>query len=242
MIMFGRGSRKPEFWQSRIRLAERLGACVVSDLKQGAMFPTDHPAHYLPPFNVLPKPARELLCEADVIMALDWIDLGGALRQARAAGNVSAKIIAATLDQNLHTGANMEYQALPAVDVSMATTGDAAVADLLDALGSDRRQEPWKARPPAKPKASDGQGITMEHIASTLRAEFNDPENVSFCTLGRGWPIDIWPFQNGLAYLGKDGGGGLGSGPGLRSARRWRCKASAVMPSRCSATAISAWA
>jgi acetolactate synthase-1/2/3 large subunit len=55
----------------------------------------------------------------------------------------------------------------------------------------------------------------MEHIASTLRAEFNDPENVSFCTLGRGWPIDIWPFQNGLAYLGKDGGGGLGSGPGL---------------------------
>jgi len=109
----------------------------------------------------------------------------------------------------------MEYQALPAVDVSMATTGDAAVADLLDVLGSDRRQEPWKARPPAKPKASDGQGITMEHIASTLRAEFNDPENASFCTLGRGWPIDIWPFQNGLAYLGKDGGGGLGSGPGL---------------------------
>ena len=38
---------------------------------------------------------------------------------------------------------------------------------------------------------------------------------MSFCTLGRGWPIDIWPFQNGLAYLGKDGGGGLGSGPGL---------------------------
>ena len=48
-----------------------------------------------------------------------------------------------------------------------------------------------------------------------MRAEFNDPENVTFCTLGRGWPIDIWPFQNGMAYLGKDGGGGLGSGPGL---------------------------
>ena len=58
LIMFGRGSRKGEFWQSRIDLAERLGACVVTDLKQGAMFPTDHPAHYLPPFNVLPKPAR----------------------------------------------------------------------------------------------------------------------------------------------------------------------------------------
>jgi thiamine pyrophosphate-dependent acetolactate synthase large subunit-like protein len=164
---------------------------------------------------VLPKPARELLYEADVILALDWVDLGGALRQARTAGNVSAKIIAATLDQNLHTGANMEYQALPPADVWMAATGDAVVEDLLEVLGSDRRREPWKARPPVKPRASDEQRITMEQIASTLRSEFNDPENVSFCTLGRGWPIDIWPLQDGLAYLGKDGGGGLGSGPGL---------------------------
>jgi thiamine pyrophosphate-dependent acetolactate synthase large subunit-like protein len=215
VIMFGRGSRQREFWQPRVRLAETLGACVVSDLKQGAVFPTDHPAHHLPPFNVLPKPARALLCEADVILALDWVDLGGALRQAKTAGKVAAKIVAATLDQNLHTGANMEYQALPAVDVAMAATGDAVVEDLLAALGSDRRREPWKARPPAKLKTSEGPGITMEHIAATLRAEFNDPENVSFCTLGRGWPIDIWPFQDGLAYLGKDGGGGLGSGPGL---------------------------
>ena len=44
---------------------------------------------------------------------------------------------------------------LPPVDVSMATTGDAVVADLLEALGSDGRKEPWKARPPAKPKASE---------------------------------------------------------------------------------------
>jgi len=215
VIMFGRGSRKPEFWQPRIDLAERVGACVVTDLKQGAVFPTDHPAHHVPPFNVLPTPARELLCEADVILALDWVDLGGALRQARAAGKFSAKIIAATLDHNLHTGANMEYQALPPVDVSMAATADVLVADLLEALGEGRRKEPWKVRRPAKPASGDGQSVTMEGIALALRAQFNDPENVSFCTLGRGWPIDIWPFQNGLAYLGKDGGGGLGSGPGL---------------------------
>jgi thiamine pyrophosphate-dependent acetolactate synthase large subunit-like protein len=120
----------------------------------------------------------------------------------------------AELDHNLHTGANMEYQSLPAVDISMATTGDAAVADLLEQI-SDRRREPWKARAQARPGAADAERITMEQIAATLRAEFNDPQNVTLCTLGRGWPIDIWPFQNGLAYLGKDGGGGLGSGPGL---------------------------
>ena len=215
VIMLGRGSRKAEHWQPRVRLAERLGACVVTDLKLAAVFPTDHPAHHLPPFNVLPKPARALLGEADVILALDWVDLGGALRQARAVAPVSAGIITATLDHHLHTGANMEHQALPAVDIAMAADGDLVVEDLLEALEAEPRKEPWKARPVARPATGMGADITMEQIAATLRAAFNDPHNVSFCTLGRGWPIDIWPLQDGLAYLGKDGGGGLGSGPGL---------------------------
>src|SRR6195256_3602087 len=215
LIMFGRGSRRDEFWRPRIRLAERLGACVFTDLKQGAMFPTDHAAHYTQPFNVLGKDARELLCEADAILALDWMDLGGALRQAKNVGKVAAKIVSATLDQNLHTGANMEYQALPTVDVMMATTGDAVVAELAEALGPGAAKQPWKAREPGKPRGTDNSVITMEQIASTLRAEFNDPDKVSFCTLGRGWPFDIWPIESGMTYLGKDGGGGLGSGPGL---------------------------
>ncbi len=214
VIMFGRGSRKGEFWQPRIKLAERLGACVVTDLKQGAMFPTDHPAHYTPPFNVLGQDARELLCEADVILALDWMDLGGALRQAKSVGKATARIISCTLDASLHTGANMEYQALPTVDVLMASTGDVVVAELVDALG-EGRSEPWKAKIPVKSKAGNGAAISMAQIATALRSEFNDPDNVTFCTLGRGWPIDVWPLRSGMAYLGKDGGGGLGSGPGL---------------------------
>jgi thiamine pyrophosphate-dependent acetolactate synthase large subunit-like protein len=214
LIMFGRGSRRDEFWRPRIRLAERLGACVFTDLKQGAMFPTDHAAHYTQPFNVLGNDARSLMCEADVILALDWMDLGGALRQAKNAGKVTAKIISATLDQNLHTGANMEYQALPAVDVLMASTGDVVVGELNAALGEGRK-DPWKAKVPAKAQQANGGALNMEHIARTLRDQFNDPDNVTFCTLGRGWPFDIWPLQNGMAYLGKDGGGGLGSGPGL---------------------------
>ena len=214
VVMFGRSSRRPEHWTPRIKLAEKLGACVLTDLKQGATFPTDHPAHYCPPFNVLGKDARELLCEADVILALDWVDLGGALRQAKNVGTVAAKIIACSLDQMLHTGANMEYQALPPVDLAMAATADVVVADLNDALGAGRK-EPWKVKVPPKAKAANGGGIAMEQVAGTLRDQFNDPENVTFCTLGRGWPFDLWPLHNGMAYLGKDGGGGLGSGPGL---------------------------
>ena len=215
VIMFGRGARDAEAWQQRVKLAERLGACVVTDLKLAAVFPTDHPAHTLPPFNVPGPAARDLLCEADVILALDWVDLGGALRLARTSGKPSAKVIGVTLDHNLHTGANMEHQSLPALDVTMAAGADAVVDDLLAALGPGQR-EPWKAKAPGKQRATgDGAALTLEHVATALRTEFNDPENVTFCTLGRGWPIDLWPFQNGMAYLGKDGGGGLGSGPGL---------------------------
>src|SRR5215510_6125883 len=179
LIMFGRGSRRDEYWRPRIRLAERLGACVFTDLKQGAMFPTDHAAHYTQPFNVLGNDARTLMCEADVILALDWADLGGALRQAKNAGKITAKIISATLDQHLHTGANMEYQALPAVDVLMASTGDVVVAELNAALGEGRK-DPWKTKVPAKAKQANG-ALTMENIAQTLRDQFNDPENVTFC-------------------------------------------------------------
>src|SRR5205085_11600027 len=162
LVLFGRGSRSAEHWQPRIRLAERLGACVFTDLKQGAMFPTDHAAHYTPPFNVLGQDARALMCEADVILALDWMDLGGALRQARNAGDVTARIVGCTLDQNLHTGANMEYQALPTVDVLMATTGDVVVAELNAALGAGRK-EPWKAKVPPKAKQANGGALNMEH-------------------------------------------------------------------------------
>ena len=223
--------------------APRGGArCLRGERSQaGAVFPTDHPAHHLPPFNVLPKPARELLCEADVILALDWVDLGGALRQAKS-GKVAAKIVAATLDQNLHTGANMEYQALAAVDVAMAATGDAVVEDLLAVLGSDRRREPWKARVPAKIKTSDGPGIRMEQIAATLRAEFNDPENVTsarsvaagLSTSGRSRTVSPISARTAAAAWAPD--------QGSRSGRRWRCTVSAAIRSRCSGTAISAWA
>jgi thiamine pyrophosphate-dependent acetolactate synthase large subunit-like protein len=214
VILAGRGGRDEASWNARVALAERLGACVMSDLKSGAMFPTDHPAHIVPPFNQLGKQAREILCEADAILSLDWVDAGGALKQAGSVGQVTAKTIGVSLDQMLHSGAGMEYQVLPPMDVFMAASPDSVVADLLEALGPGTKA-PWRERAPAKRKDASGDAVTLELIAATLRGQFNDPDKVSFACLNRGWPVDIWPLRSGLAYLGKDGGGGLGSGPGL---------------------------
>ncbi len=236
LMLCGRGARSDHAWQARIRLAERLGALVMSDLKTGAQFPTDHPAHIVPPFNALSTLAREIVREADVILSLDWVDLGGLLKQASSVGKVSAKIIASTLDHTLHSGSSMEYQALPPRDVFMATTSDVAVEEILTALdehtlpsplegeavakrlkGGEHAaiKSPWRERAAPKKKESNDDRVTLDLVASALRAEFNDPDKVTLCLLNRGFPSHIWPFRNGLAYLGKDGGGGLGSGPGL---------------------------
>src|ERR1700683_906969 len=45
VILAGRASRLEEPCQARIALAEALNASVVTDLKIGASFPTDHPLH-----------------------------------------------------------------------------------------------------------------------------------------------------------------------------------------------------
>jgi thiamine pyrophosphate-dependent acetolactate synthase large subunit-like protein len=96
----------------------------------------------------------------------------------------------------------------------MATTSDVLVEELLAALGPGGKR-PWKTRGPAKPKDPAGDAVTLDLIAYHLREQFNDPDRVSFTALNRGWPVDIWPLKHPLSYLGKDGGGGLGSGPGL---------------------------
>ncbi|MFM1815342.1 MAG: hypothetical protein RLZ98_2037, partial [Pseudomonadota bacterium] len=215
VMMCGRGSRTREAWDARIALAERLGACVMTDLKTGAMFPTDHPAHVCEPFNQVSPAAREILVEADVILALDWADLGGNLKATRSVGEVKAKIIRSGLDHQLHTGVHMEYQVLPPTDVFIGAEGDVVVAELLAALGPGSAQGPWRDRVKPKPKGEDETKVTMAAVASTLRAAFNDPDKVSFTALSRGWPSEMWPMRDPLAYIGKDGGGGIGSGPGI---------------------------
>ena len=215
VILFGRGTHSSEDWNKRVQLAEYLGACVMTDLKTGAVFPTDHPAHVVEPFNQLGKTAREILGEADLVLALEWVDLAGALHPPKGGPKVTAKVIYSSLDQAVHNGAHMIFQATPTADLYMAAGAEAVVSDLLEALGPGAKKEPWRAAVRRTPKPVNPDRITVESIASTLRASVKDHDNVSLAALCRGWPCDAWPFHNSSAYLGKDGGGGIGSGGAL---------------------------
>src|SRR6266700_3871068 len=53
VILAGRASRGESGWKERVALAEKLQARVLTDIKLGAAFPTDHPLHAAPPATFL---------------------------------------------------------------------------------------------------------------------------------------------------------------------------------------------
>src|SRR5256714_4967849 len=131
VILAGLFARTGACWESRVALAEKLQAGVLTDLKAGASFPTDHPLHAAPPATFLHENAREALREADVVLSLDWIDTAGALKQAWGDAPVGAKVILVSTDAHAHRGWSMDYQGLPPVDAYLMCEPEAAVPLLL---------------------------------------------------------------------------------------------------------------
>src|SRR5262249_50096302 len=132
----------------------RIGARVITDLKLGAVFPTDHHLHAGMPAVWLDADASAVLKGADVIVSLDWVDLGGTIKSVFGTSGPPAKIIHASLDHRLHGGWSMDYQALPPVDMLLAAEPDAVACALLDVLQArpsnaegDTRQFPINAVP-----------------------------------------------------------------------------------------------
>jgi len=211
LILAGRGSRDPEAWQRRVALAEAIGARVMTDRKSGATFPTDHPLH---------SGGLEPIVNADVILSLDWVDLAGTLQTAHGGKPITAKVIQVSIDQYVHNGWSMDYQGLPPADLYLLAEPDAALSPLLAAvkeLRPDACPVPEPASRPGPPPLSaleDASIIQVPHIATALRTELGE-SSVSMLRLPLSWADGLWEFRHPLDYLGTDGGGGIGSGPGM---------------------------
>ncbi len=225
LILAGRVSRDADAWDARIALAERLAARVVTDIKVGAAFPTDHPLHIGAPSFIAPTPdALEAIRAADVILSLDWIDIAGTLKQA---GNTTAKIVQVSNDHHLHNGWSMDYQGLPPVDAFIACAPEAAVPALLEAFGPGKqRSVPAEKSTPFKP---DGDKLTVDHLADALRRAVGD-KPCSLTHVSLSWNGASWPFHHPLDYLGSDGGGGVGGGPGISVGAALALKGSGRLP------------
>jgi len=224
VILAGRASRREEPWQARVALAEALNASVVTDLKIGASFPTDHPLHAGAPRDVTLETVPALRT-TDVILSLDWVDLAGALRGLGLAP--SAKIIQVSLDHRIHNGWSMDYQALPPVDLFLSADPDLVVPELVREIGGARPRVA-KERP-APPPDREPPGFTNEHIARALHKVLGD-RPTSLTHLPLSWEDRWWTFRHPLDFLGSDGGGGVGGGPGISVGAALALKNSGRLP------------
>lgn len=224
LLLIGRVSRHAGDWQRRIALAERLGATVLTTTHNASGFPTEHRLHALAPVGERPNDAEQhLLREADAIVSLDWHDLAGFLSARCGASQtqepLTAAIVHCSLDGHVANGWSMDHQALPACDVRIAADPDRFVSQLLEAVGTD-----WQPAPSLVSEgshwtqtASEGPDRTApfnaEQMAFTISAFARDRE-VTFARLSFGWPRSACRFRTPLDFLGKDGGGAVGTGPG----------------------------
>jgi thiamine pyrophosphate-dependent acetolactate synthase large subunit-like protein len=207
VILAGRVSRDEAAWKARVALAEKLQARVFTDIKTPAAFPTDHPLHAAPPATF---PNGALLKDADAILSLDWVDTAGTLKAAWGESPVGAKVIRVSVDAHIHRGWSMDYQGLPPSDVYLMCEPDVAVPLLLESV---------KARPAAvssKKESSDekDQAVSIRALARAFN-ELTEGKPVCLSKLPLGWNGAYRHFRHPLDYLGADGGGGVGAGPGL---------------------------
>jgi thiamine pyrophosphate-dependent acetolactate synthase large subunit-like protein len=226
VILAGRVSRNEAAWKARVALAEKLQARVFTDIKLGAAFPTDHPLHAAPPATFLPPDAAKLLREADVVLSLDWVDLAGVLKQVWGAEPVGAKVIQVSPDAHLHRGWSMDYQGLPPVDVYMMCEPDAVVPLVLGAVKA--RPAAAASRPQLPPSASADM-VTIRTLADALNAATKGLE-ICLTRLPLGWNGAYRHFNHPLAYIGSEGGGGVGAGPGITVGAALALKGSGRLP------------
>jgi thiamine pyrophosphate-dependent acetolactate synthase large subunit-like protein len=227
LILFGRMSRSERDWARRVALAEHLGAAVLTDIKTAAVFPTDHRLHAAKPSFFLDAQAIEAIRAADLVLAFDWVDLGGTLRQAEA--SPSARVISVSLDHHLHNGWSMDHQALAPADLHLAADPDAAMHLIADALGAGPGTEP-AVRPSLPALACDDQcPLDVVSLAAAMGEALRE-EVISLVRLPLGWATESWHFRHPLDYLGIDGGAGIGSGPGMLIGAALALKGSGRLP------------
>lgn len=219
LLLAGRVSRDMACWDARIAFAESYGLTVLSSANNAPAFPVSHHLHELPPAGDKPsKEETDLLAQSDLILSLDWLDLAGFLR-ARGAGAQSQKptpshIIQCSLDGLLTNGWSMDHQALPAVDIAVTAHPDVLVRDLLKIAPTNSRKPisqytHWLS---SRQQSDTGPNFDLLQLAHGVTC-WSANHEVTFARLPIGWPTRACLFNHPLDFLGKDGGGAVGTGP-----------------------------
>ena len=211
VVLLGRVSHDEADWQARVAVAEHWQAQVLTDIKTGSTFPTNHSLHVGPASFFLSTPQEEAVRQADLIVCLDWVDAGASVSKL----NTVAKVVNVTMDHQLKNGWSYDQGQPLFADLRIASTPDACLRALAQRVGL-----PMSALPSGRTSFSRvglnpaQQTIDMSQLAAGLHQGLAD-ERVTLVRLPLGWDASHWHFTHPLDYLGYDGGAGIGSGPGM---------------------------
>jgi thiamine pyrophosphate-dependent acetolactate synthase large subunit-like protein len=225
--------RNPTAVQSLIELAELLALPVI-DKGNRFNFPTTHPLD-------VTSASRDILKEADFILALDVQDLFGSLasvsKQTRATEyqtDPKVKIAHISLNDYIARSWVADYQYLQPIDVSITADTSVALPELTRLcsrlLGNDsKKKAAIEARLSEVKKHHDGQRakwaeearatasnkeISTAFLAYELGEVIKKDDWKLVNGTSNGWARKLWDFSKPRQFLGGSGGAGLGYGMG----------------------------
>jgi thiamine pyrophosphate-dependent acetolactate synthase large subunit-like protein len=132
---------------------------------------------------------------------------------------VPAHVTSCTMDHVLHNGWSQDHFGPPPVDLDIESHPDLLVEALLAEISADPRVErpSWPPRElPRSPAllSEDGTQILVGDLARSISAALAGHQ-ATLVTLPLGFDGADLRVAHPLDYLGHDGGGGVGAGPGL---------------------------
>src|SRR5207245_802449 len=150
-------------WPDLVALAESLGAAVASDGAAAVSFPTDHPLHQGASRTQSHDAFAEAVRDADVILALERVDVAGALRERE---GKPVRLINVTLEPYATRSWVADYQELPHADVAITASADQTVPALRVAV------ERGLADRPAARRAAEDRARELAERSSGHRSQW----------------------------------------------------------------------
>lgn len=212
LVLLGRHERTEQAWSARVKLVEALGAAVICDQKCGVGFPSDHPRFAGAPAQYPDARVRRILNDADAILSLDWPDLAGTLSLRADHGKRVAAIVVSP-DERLHNGWALDHFGLAEADLRIPVRPDLFVPALLSHLHGHRAVD-WTLPAASRAEVPPRGPVTLIALAAALE-EVRASRAVCLTRLPFGWPESMTRFSGPLDCIGYDGGGGIGSTPGI---------------------------
>ncbi|GAA3156252.1 thiamine pyrophosphate-binding protein [Blastococcus jejuensis] len=226
VVVAGRVGLDPRATAAVAGLVELLG-CAYRDDRNTVVLPTRHPQ------NCTGDAA--LLREADVVLAIDVVDLNALLHRpdrgprgtapVATDGPVVIDLSHGDLAQPSWTNA---FGSPVARDVQLLADPLTGVAQLVEALqgrdlaAADERRATVTARAQQLRAAQleavrarwDDRPISPARLVAETWAAVRDVDHLLCLRNTRTWPEGVWEFPGAGSYLGHSGGGGVGYGPG----------------------------